>query len=300
MVEGRLQVPQGEYLMGSGFHYSASVALMAYGISRIILVVVWMSGLVVSYINPFLRALQYLFWASMGVSSIALALKVAQFPILSKKHLTLGGILLLTVGIGNGYVELIRLLTFQYPELIYTSLSFYASLAYNILLIYLGFKLFHDDLHLGRTTFTALAVLALAALLRSVDLGHLFNVLLSGNVDVLWPSHLLYAVSMVLAFVTFVSASRSTPIDLGSLTRKSEYALLRGAVLVYGLDMLYNFVIIYLLQFDEYIVNMAVGAFGSPYYIVAVYLWPSFDVLFALAVVSVAVFMKQLAPLDSV
>jgi hypothetical protein len=105
---------------------------------------------------------------------------------------------------------------------------------------------------------------------------------------------------MVLAFVTFVSVSRSIPIDLGSVTRRSEYTLLRGAVLVYGLDMLYNFVIIYLLQFDEYIVNMAVGAFGSPYYIVAVYLWPSFDVLFALAVVSVAVFMKQLAPLDSV
>ena len=300
MVEERLRTTQVEYSLGSGLRYSASAALMAYSISRVIFVVAWMSGVVLVYTDPSLNALRFLFMIAMGVPSIALALKVVQAPSITKKHLTLGGILLLTIGIGNGFSELIHLLTFPYPELIYTSLSFYSGLTSNILLIYLGFRLLRDGIVMGRATFMALALLAVTAIVRVIDLGHLFNVPLSGDIDVLWPSHLLYTVSMVLAFVTFVSVSRSIPIDLGSVTRRSEYTLLRGAVLVYGLDMLYNFVIIYLLQFDEYIANMAVGAFGSPYYIVAVYLWPSFDVLFAFAVISVAVFMKQLAPLDPV
>ena len=298
MIKDRLQVAhaQGEHLVGPGLRYSASAALLAWGVSRIVLVTAWTSGVVIGTANPFIRALQYLIMVSMGVPSIAFALSVAQAPSVTRKHLALGGSLLLAVGIGNGFIELTRLLTFPYPELVYTSLSFYSGLARNILLIYLGFRLLRDGLVMGRTTFTALALLAVAALLRVVDLGHLFNVLLSGGLNVLWPSHLLYAVSMGLAFVTFVLAGRSTPVDLENVTRRREYMLFRGAILVYGLHLLYNFVIIYLLQFDEYIANMAVGAYGSPYYIVTVYLWPFLDVLFALAVISVAGFVKQLAP----
>ena len=287
--------------MGSGLRYSASVALLAWGVSRVVLVVAWMSGVTIGITNPFLRALQYLIMVSMGGPSIALALSVAQASSVTRKHLALGGSLLFAVGIGDGFIELIRLLTFPYPGLIYTSLSFYSGLARDILLIYLGFRLLRGGLVMGRATFTAMALLAVVALLRVVDLGHLFNVPLSGGIDVLWPSHLLYAVSMVLALVAFTLAGGDTPVDPGNVTRRREYMLFKGAVLVYGLHLLYNFVIMYLLQFDEYIANNLGGAFGTPYYIVVVvYFWPFLDVLFALAVISVAAFMKQLAPMDSV
>lgn len=279
--------------MGSGLRYSASAALITYGISRVILVVVWMSGIVISSASPFLMTLQYLFLISMGVPSIALALRVVQTPFVTRKHFTLGGLLLLTVGLGYSFFNLTQLLTFQYPELMYTSLSFYAGIAYNVLLIYLGFRLVRGDLALGRTTFTALALIAVAVLVRSVDLDYLIGVPLSGCIDILWPSRLLYTVAISMAFVTFVLAGRSIPVDLGSVTRRGEYTLFRGAILVYGLGMLYNFVIMSLLQFDK--LSGAAGDLGASYYIVAVYLSPSLDFLFAFTIISLAAFMKQLA-----
>lgn len=63
--------------LGVGPRYSASAALFAYGVSRLVLLAVWTFGATAAD-SPalILRAGTYLFTASIGIASIALALKI--------------------------------------------------------------------------------------------------------------------------------------------------------------------------------------------------------------------------------
>lgn len=203
------------------------------------------------------------------------------------------GVLLITIGIGLGFIKLVRLLTFPYPELVYTDLPFFASVAYYLLSIYLGVKLLRGNLALGCSTFTALAILTVASLLRSVQLDYLVLVPISGSVNPIWLRQFLYAVSMGLAFTAFVSAARETDTDLHSLTRSREYILLRSAVFLYGLCELIVFIDVYVLHFDEFMANAA-EYLGTSFYVVKVYLWPLLDAVFALSLIAFAVSMRQI------
>lgn len=278
--------------LGSGLRCSASAGLLAYGVSRLALVAVWVPrDLTGSTLSLALRAASYFLSASVGLASIALALVIVQASSLTRRHVRLFGLLLLSVGALRIVVNLAGFLSFPSQPLIY------ADIAYSLLSIYLGVELLNGSLNLGRTTFTALALLAVAALLRSVQINYLVLAPLTGAIlNIFWLRQLLYAVSMGLAFVAFLSVSRWRHVDLPGLTRSREYALLWGAMLLYGIGELAIFTDTYILRFDQFVARATVYP-GTVNYVVSVYLWPLLDAIFALSLIAFGVSMKQETPL---
>ncbi len=288
------QFPKNGLTLGSGPRYSASAGLLAYGVSRLALVAVWtLWAPAGDTVSSMVRAATCFFAASTGLVSVALALVIFYAPFLTRRHVRLFGLLLLSLGIGVMVIALAYFLRFPDPAFPFSQLPFLASIAYSLLSIYLGVGLWRGSLTLGRSTFTALALLAVASLLQSIELDYLISVPLSGSVNPIWLLQFLYAVSMGLAFAAFMSASGKTSFDLSNLTRIREYTLLRGAVFLYGIDDLITFIDTYLLRFDEF---MAIAAeyLGTAYSVITVYLWPLLDAIFALSLIAFAVSMRQI------
>jgi len=274
--------------LGSGPRYSASAGLLAYGVSRLALVTVWGLGDPTgSTLSLALRVASYFFTASIGLASIALALVIVHAPSLTRRHVRLFGLLLLSVGALRIVVNLSGFLSFPSQP------PFYADIAYSLLSIYLGAGLLIGSLSLGRTTFIALALLTVAALLRSVQIDNLFLAPFRGTyLSIFWLRQLLYAVSMGLAFVAFASVTRWAHVDLYGLMRSREYVLLWGAMLLYGLGELVIFADTYVLRFDQFMARAA-EYLGTAYYVITVYLWPLLDTIFVLSLIAFAVSMRQ-------
>jgi hypothetical protein len=288
--------PENRLTLGSGLRYSASAGLLAYGVSRLALVAVWtLWAPAGDTVNSMVKAATHFFAASTGLVSVALALVIVNAPLLTRKHVRFLGLLILSLGIGVMVIELAYFLNFPDQAFLFSQISFLASIAYSVLSIYLGAGMLRGSLALGRSTFTALALLAVVSLLRSIELSYLVSVPLSGHVNPLWLRQLLYAVSMGLAFAAFVSASRKINLDLSKITGIREYTLLRGAVFLYGLAELVVFIDVYLLRFDEFMVRAA-EYLGTAIYAITVYLWPILDAIFALSIIAFAAYMKQVTP----
>jgi len=132
--------------LGSGPRYSTSAGLLAYGVSRLALVTVWVLGNPAGSAAFFaLRAATYFLTASVGLASIALALVTVPTSFLTRRHARLAGLLILSIG-GRIVANLAHLLSFPSQP------PFYADIVYSFLSIYLGAGLLRGSLNLGRTT----------------------------------------------------------------------------------------------------------------------------------------------------
>ena len=274
------QSHEGGVSLGSGSRFSAFTGLLAYGVSRLALVTVWVLG------GSAASLAAYIVTASIGLASIALAHATLFSPFLTRRYARLAGLLLASMGALRIVVYLVNSLSFS------SQLPIYADIVYSLLLIYLGARLLRGSLTLSSTTFMALALLSVAALLRSVQIDYLLTPFRGMSLNAIWLRQLLYAVSIGLAFAAFVSASRWTHLDFRSLMRSREYALLRGAVLLYGLGELIIFTDMYVLRFGEFTARAA-EYLGTVNYAITVYLWPLIDAVFALSIIAFAASMKQ-------
>jgi len=264
-----------------GPHFSAFTGLLAYGVSRLALVAVWVpEGSAASMAT-------YIVTAAIGLASIALAYADMFSQFLTRRHARIAGMLLVSMGAQRIVVYLVNPFAFSFQ------LQVYADIVYSLLLICLGARLLMVGLTLNRTTVMVLALLSVAALLRSVQVSYLLAPLRGTSLNALWLRQLLYAVSMGLAFAAFASASGWAQVDLRSLTPSREYTLLRGALLLYGLGELVIFADTYVLRFGEFMARAA-GHLGAVNYVVAVYLWPLTDLVFPTSIIAFAASMKQI------